>query len=122
LAAIVAALIILWTGWLPIDPILSVLVAVIILKSAWSVVRSAGHILLEGSPPDVSIAAIKKDIEENVPQAGNVHHVHVWSITAERHLLTMHVVPQSGATAREVIEAVNARLSSRFGIDHITIQ
>lgn len=121
-AAIVAALVILWTQWTPIDPILSVLVAVIILKSAWGVVRSAGHILLEGTPPGVSIAEIKADLETQVPLVCDVHHVHVWSITADTHLLTLHVVPTQDAAPQQVIAAVSARLAQRFGIDHVTIQ
>lgn len=121
-AAIAAALVILGTGWTPIDPILSVLVAVIILKSAWGVVRSAGHILLEGTPPGVSIAEVKADLERHVPLVCDVHHIHVWSITADTHLLTLHVVPREGAAPREVIAAVSARLAERFGVDHVTIQ
>lgn len=121
-AAIAAAIIVLWTGWTPIDPILSVLVAVIILKSAWGVVRSAGHILLEGTPPGLSIAQIKADLEEHVPLVHDVHHIHVWSITADKHLLTLHVIPHAGAAPQEVITAVSARLAERFGIDHVTIQ
>jgi len=121
-AAIAAAVVILWTGWTPIDPILSVLVALIILKSAWGVVRSAGHILLEGTPPGVSIAEIKADLETQVLLVHDVHHIHVWSITADKHLLTLHVVPRGQAAPREVIGAVRARLAERFGIDHATIQ
>jgi len=121
-AAIAAALVILWTGWTPIDPILSALVAVIILKSAWGVVRSAGHILLEGTPPGVSTAQIKDDLERNVSFVHDVHHIHVWSITADTHLLTLHVVPCEGAAPQAVIGAVRARLAERFGIDHVTIQ
>jgi len=121
-AAIVAALVILGTGWTPIDPILSVLVAIIILKSAWGVVRSAGHILLEGTPPGVSIPEIKDDLERHVSVVHDVHHIHVWSITADAHLLTLHVVPREGAAPQAVIGAVRARLAERFGIDHATIQ
>lgn len=121
-AAIVAALIVLWTGWTPIDPILSVLVAVIILKSAWGVLRSAGHILLEGTPPEVSIPDVKADLERHVPLVHDVHHIHVWSITADAHLLTLHVVPREGAAPQAVIAAVRARLAERFGIHHVTIQ
>lgn len=121
-AAIVAAVIVLWTGWTPIDPILSVVVALIILKSAWGVVRSAGHILLEGSPPGMSVPEIKADLESQVPVVFNVHHIHVWSITADQHLLTLHVVPRQGVAPEAVIAAVGARLTERFGISHATIQ
>lgn len=121
-AAIVAAVIVLLTGWAPIDPLLSVLVAVIILRGAWGVVRSAGHILLEGAPPSLAIAEIKADLEQHVPLVCRVHHIHVWSITADRHLLTMHVVPRPDVAPQDVIAAASARLLERFGIDHVTIQ
>src|SRR3546814_163873 len=91
-AAIVAALVIMWTGWMPIDPLLSIFVALIVLRGAWRIIQSSGHILLEGVPAGISIADIKADLEQNVTQVRNAHHIHVWSITAEQHLLTVNVV------------------------------
>ena len=121
-AAIVAALVILRWGWTPIDPILSVAVALIICKSAWGVVRSAAHILLEGTPPGLTIAEIKADLERNVPEVADAHHIHVWSITADSHLLTLHAAPAGTATPAQVVTAIRARLHERFGIHHVTIQ
>lgn len=122
LAAIVAAAIVLWTGWMPIDPLLSVLVALIILRSAWQVVRAAGHILLEGAPPGINVDDIKSDLERNVAALADAHHIHIWSMTAESHLVTLHATPATGATASEVITAIQARLAERFGVDHVTVQ
>ena len=121
-AAIVAALVILRTGWMPIDPILSVVVALIILKSAWHVVRSAGHILLEGAPPGVDVNDIKTDLEQHVAPLANAHHIHIWSMTAESHLVTLHATPVAGTTAAELIPAIKARLTERFGVEHVTVQ
>ncbi len=121
-AAIVAAGVIMLTGWMPIDPLLSIFVALIILKSAWQIVKSSGHILLEGTPAGMDLAEIKKDLEENVPQIRDAHHIHAWSITAEQHLLTLHVHPREGMASRDVVAAVRARLVERFKIDHITVQ
>ncbi|MCK9516234.1 MAG: cation diffusion facilitator family transporter [Ottowia sp.] len=122
LAAIGAALVILWTGWMPIDPILSVVVALIILRSAWQVVRAAGHILLEGAPAGINVHDLKADLEQHVPALDDAHHIHVWSITAEKHLVTLHATPAAGATATEVITGIRARLAERFGVDHVTVQ
>lgn len=122
LAAIGAALVILWTGWMPIDPILSVVVAVIILRSAWQVVRAAGHILLEGAPPGIAVSDIKADLEQNVATVANAHHIHIWSMTAESHLVTLHATPAAGASATEVISGIRARLAERFDVDHVTVQ
>jgi len=121
-AAIVAALVIMGTGWVPIDPILSVFVALIVLRGAWQIIRSSGHILLEGTPAGISIADIKADLEQNVAQIRDAHHIHVWSITSGQHLLTVHVVPSGNAQAHEVVAAVRKRVAERYDITHVTVQ
>jgi len=121
-AAIAAACVILLTGWTPIDPILSIVVAVIILKSAWGIVKSSAHILLEGTPEGMSLADIKTDLEQNVTEVRDAHHIHAWSITGERHMITLHVHPAPGVPAREVVVAVQRRLATRFNIEHVTVQ
>ena len=89
-AALVAAGIIILTGWMPADPILSILVALIILRGAWRVVSEAGHILLEGSPPELDVEALVADLTENIDGVERIHHVHAWSITQERCMVTLH--------------------------------
>ncbi|MFM0738762.1 cation diffusion facilitator family transporter [Paraburkholderia xenovorans] len=121
-AAIVAAAVILLTDWTPIDPILSIFVAVIILKSAWGIVKSSAHILLEGTPEGMNLADIKADLEQNVAGVRDAHHIHAWSITGEKHLLTLHVHPTAGAIPRDVVSAVQLRLAQRFNIGHVTVQ
>ena len=121
-AAIVAALVILATGWTPIDPILSIFVAVIILKSAWGIVRSSAHILLEGTPEGIHLDEIKRDLESHVAAVRNAHHIHAWSITGERHMVTLHVHPNPGFSARDTVAAVRERMTERFGVDHVTVQ
>ncbi|MGQ9369193.1 cation diffusion facilitator family transporter [Azospirillum sp. ST 5-10] len=119
--AIVAAGIILWTGWTPIDPILSVLVSLLVLRSALALVRESGHILLEGTPPDVDPARVGAALRD-VDGVVDVHHVHAWSLTGERPLLTLHAVVEDGADSDAVLAAVNRVLRTRFGIDHATVQ
>jgi cobalt-zinc-cadmium efflux system protein len=121
-AAIVAAGVIVLTGWLPIDPILSVVVALIILKSAWGIVRASAHILLEGTPAGMDLAEIKADLELHVPEICNAHHIHVWSITGEQHLVTLHVWPADGVQPRDAVTAVQRRLAAQFSIAHATVQ
>jgi cobalt-zinc-cadmium efflux system protein len=120
--AIVAALVILATGWSPIDPILSILVALLILKSAGGIVRASCHILLEGTPPGLDLAALGADLEAGIPAVQEVHHIHAWSLTAERTMVTLHVRCAPGTEPSTVIPAVSQRLRERFGIDHSTIQ
>ncbi|MFC0402013.1 cation diffusion facilitator family transporter [Paraburkholderia rhizosphaerae] len=121
-AAIIAAIVILLTGWTPIDPLLSIFVAVVILRSAWGIVKSSAHILLEGTPEGIHVADIKVDLEQNVPEVHNAHHIHAWSITGEQHMVTLHVHPAGDANARDVVIAVQRRLAVRFNIDHVTVQ
>jgi cobalt-zinc-cadmium efflux system protein len=119
-AAIIAALVILGTGWTPIDPILSVLVAALILKSAWQVVGASAHILLEGTPMHLDADAIADDLVANVPGVGEVHHVHIWSLTSQQAHVTLHA--RCVDRHAPVIAGINARLREKFGIAHSTIQ
>ncbi|MFP4262039.1 MAG: cation diffusion facilitator family transporter [Halomonas sp.] len=121
-AAIVAALVILATGWTPIDPLLSLLVAALILKSAWKLTREAGHILLEGSPLDPDAARLRREIPEALPAVHDVHHVHVWSLTPGRHLVSLHAAVEAGEDRQATLVAIKALLVERYGIRHATIQ
>ena len=107
-AAIVAALIIIFTGWTPIDPILSVLVAVLILSTAWSLMRDAARVLIEGTPPDMDRAAISADIVANVANVRDLHHVHIWSIDGSRTIATMHACVADGADPVKVVGEIKS--------------
>ncbi|HEY9148956.1 MAG TPA: cation diffusion facilitator family transporter, partial [Gammaproteobacteria bacterium] len=121
-AAIVAAGVILLSGWMPIDPLLSLLVALLILRSAWSLVKKSAHILLEGTPEDVDVELLRQTIREGVAAVEDVHHVHVWSLTPQRPLLTMHVTVADTLECAPVLAQVKQILKQRFGITHSTIQ
>lgn len=122
LAAIIAALVILWTGWTPIDPILSVLVAVLILRSAYHVVRDSAHILLEASPTGFDPGAVADDLTREIPGLVAVRHVHAWSISEERPMATLEAVIASDTDPALTREAIKQRLSERFAIDHTTVE
>lgn len=121
-AAISAAGIILWSGWMPIDPLLSILVALLILRSAWYVVKQSVHILLEGTPEDVDVELLRRAISEGIDAVEDVHHVHVWSLTPDRPLLTMHVSVCNAKDCASVLTQVKTILKDRFGIAHSTVQ
>lgn len=121
-AAIVAALVILATGWMPIDPLLSVLVAMLILRSAWKLTRESGHILLEGSPDGLDAATLRREIPEQLEAVCNVHHVHVWSLTPGRHLVSLHAAIEEGEDRQAALVAIRTLLVERYGLDHVTIQ
>jgi cobalt-zinc-cadmium efflux system protein len=121
-AAITAAVVILSTGWTPIDPLLSVLVALLVLRSAWSVVRQAAHILLEGTPEGFDARQIREAVADAHPDVHDVHHVHIWSLTPDRSLATLHVRVRGGASPAPVLQAVTRMLGERFGLHHSTVQ
>ena len=119
--AIAAALVILATGWTPVDPILSVLVALLILRSAWAVVRDSGHILLEASPTEFNPAEIAADLTGAVPDVTEIRHLHAWSITEARPMVTLEAVVAPGGDAEAARRAIKARLAE-LGFDHATVE
>jgi cobalt-zinc-cadmium efflux system protein len=120
--AIVAALVILRTGWTPVDPILSVLVSFLILRSAWAVVRDSGHILLEASPAGFDAAAIGADLAAAVPDVVAVRHLHAWSITENRPMVTLEAVVPAGADLEAARRRIKSRLADAHGFDHATVE
>jgi cobalt-zinc-cadmium efflux system protein len=120
--AIAAAFIIIWTGWTPIDPILSVLVAVLILRSAWTVVRDSGHILLEASPPEFDATEIAADLRAAVPDVTAVRHLHAWSITESRPMVTLEAIVGPSADPEAARLRIKERLAGTFGFDHATVE
>jgi cobalt-zinc-cadmium efflux system protein len=121
-AAVAAALVIVEAGWTPIDPILSVAVAALVLRSAWGLLRQSGHILLEGTPDWLDVERLRVELSAVVPGVEDVHHVHVWSMTSERSLLTLHVQVTQGTDRDHVLQSIQTYLSKHYGIGHSTIQ
>ena len=120
--AIAAAIVILATGWTPIDPILSILMTVLILRGAWDVTGRAAHVLMEGAPDGFDVAALRADLIAAVPGVTDVHHVHAWMLTAERPLVTLHVCLASSVEPNAALAAIKTRLKDEFGIAHSTVQ
>jgi cobalt-zinc-cadmium efflux system protein len=121
-AALVAGGVIMLTAWTPIDPLLSVLVAAIIVRSGWHVVSASAHILLEGAPKELDTRKIGPDLVVNVEGVDGVHHVHVWSITQSRRMVTLHALVCETTDSDKVVKDIKARLKEKFGLDHATIE
>ncbi|MYZ49002.1 cation diffusion facilitator family transporter [Propylenella binzhouense] len=121
-AAIAAAAIILLTGWMPADPLLSLLVAVLLLRSAWVLLRDSGLILLEGVPPETDRDAVVADLVRETGGVRDVHHMHVWSLDGRQQLATLHARLDPGAEPDRVIAALKRRLQQAHGIQHATIE
>ncbi len=121
-AAILAALVILFTGWMPIDPILSLVVALLIVSSAWYVIRESVHVLLEGAPDGIDIPVLEREIAAAVPGVVNVHHVHVWSLSQEQPLITLHALLDEVGDDQRVLSQIQRLLKDNYGLGHSTIQ
>lgn len=122
-AAIVAAVVIIYTGWMAIDPILSVAVAALILKSAWLLVKRSSHVLLEGAPEWLDVGAMQDDLVAKVSAVESIHHVHVWGMTPQDLMLTMHVcIHGEAANPTDIIRQVKTVVQMEYGIGHSTIE
>jgi cobalt-zinc-cadmium efflux system protein len=121
-AAVVAALVIISTGWMAIDPLLSIVVALIILRSAWRVVADSGHILLEGSPPGFDSRALRDELRSALPFVLDVHHVHAWSISQERPMVTLHASIAINTDSATAVREIKRLLARHFRITHATVE
>lgn len=122
-AAIIAACVIIYTGWTPIDPILSVVVALLILRSAWALVRRSAHVLLEGAPDSLDIDSMQAKLIAEVPTVASIHHVHVWGLTPQELMLTMHVrLKTEPGNPTDCIRHIKDVLREQYGIGHSTIE
>lgn len=121
-AALVAGALIWWKGWMVADPLLSVFVALLMLRTGWSVARQSAHVLLEGAPEGLDESAIVAAVENGVPAVASVHHVHAWSLSDEKPVVTLHATLQADAGRDAALLAIQAVLEKRFGIQHSTIQ
>ncbi|HSK18732.1 MAG TPA: cation diffusion facilitator family transporter [Longimicrobiales bacterium] len=119
--AIAAALIILSTGWMPADPIISVIVALLILGGAWRLVRESVDVLLEAVPRHIDMSAVEAAIRR-IPGVEEVHDLHVWTLTSGFLAMSGHALITDPARHQETIGAVHDLMHREFGISHVTIQ
>lgn len=120
---VIAGVVILLTGWLYIDPILSLAIAALIAYGALGIVRETVNLLMEGTPREINLAAITRQIA-STPNVSGVHDLHVWALSSEQVALSCHVVVGdiSLGDAEHVIRDLEHRLCDRFAIGHTTIQ
>jgi len=121
-AASVAAIIILLTGWTLADPLLSLLISALILRSAWAITRESADVLLECVPAGFDVAHIEAELRGHVPGLIGVHHVHVWTITGERPTVTLHANLARGTAHGDALSAIHVRLRERLNVEHATVQ
>src|SRR5215471_17251471 len=122
MGAILASIAILVSGYYLADPLISVVVAVLILWSSWMVIRDAVDILLEGTPAHINIVSLREEMSR-VDGVGSVHDLHVWTLTSGVLAMSCHIVVQDEQLSRmELLTRVNSVAREDFHIDHTTIQ
>jgi cobalt-zinc-cadmium efflux system protein len=121
-AAVLAALAIRWFGWLWADPVLSMLVGLLILNSAWRLLRMSAHILLEGVPDGMDSAAVEVSLRGADPSIRDVHHLHVWQLASGSRMATLHAELKEPADSAQALRAIKRMLLENFGIQHVTVQ
>jgi cobalt-zinc-cadmium efflux system protein len=120
-AAIVAGAVVAATGWMPIDPILSLLVAVLVLRSTWLLLKASTHVLMEGVPVHLSYEEIGRALTR-VPGVAAVHDLHVWQMTTDRTAMSAHLLIRDAQAWPQILAAAQHLLAERFRIDHVTLQ
>lgn len=119
--AIAAALIIWQWGILWVDPLLSIFVSILILRSAYRVIKDSSHILLEGKPQELDTEQIRSDLME-LSGVVDVHHMHLWSISEQEPLMTFHALIEDDFLGDDMIDVMLEMLRVKHGLTHATIQ
>lgn len=118
---IIAAIIMLTTGWYYADPIISAGIGLFILPRTWILLKDAVGVLLEGTPADVNVALLKEKILK-IEGVIDVHDLHVWSLTSGINAMSAHVAIKEGVSAKNILENIQAIIKTEFNIAHTTIQ
>ena len=121
IGVIVAAIIMLTTGWYYADPLISAGIGLFILPRTWMLLRDVVGVLLEGTPSDVNPTALREAIT-GVPGVADVHDLHVWSLTSGVNAMSTHVVMANGVASDNLLARITQRITSDFTIAHVTIQ
>jgi cobalt-zinc-cadmium efflux system protein len=121
LGVAIAAVVILLTDWVQADPLVSILIGVLVLASAWSVVRDSTSILLESTPRGIDADGLGRRLA-SMPGVVEVHDLHVWTITSGFPALSAHVLVRPGDDCHERRRELERLLYSEFGIEHTTLQ
>jgi len=120
-AALIAGVVITFTGWMPIDPLLSLVIGALIVISSLRLLREALHGLMEGVPLHLSPEEIGRAIA-SLPGVASVHDLHIWSVAPEEPMLSAHLMVRDLQRWETVLAEARALLHERYGIEHVTLQ
>ncbi len=108
--------------WTYVDPLLAFLVVLVLFRGALKVMLESGHILLEGVPTGFDLETIKSTLKQEVPCVLDIHHVHVWALTPELPMITLHAIITADCNSATAIADIKTTILDEFQIDHSTIQ
>jgi cobalt-zinc-cadmium efflux system protein len=118
---LLAAAVILATGWMPIDALVSVGIGLFMVARTWRLLTQVVNVLLEGTPPHLDVGEIEAAMGE-VAGVRRVHELHVWTLTSGREAMSAHVVVEDVGESERLLDELHRVLHARFGVDHTTIQ
>jgi cobalt-zinc-cadmium efflux system protein len=121
IAALIAGAVIHFTGWMPIDALLSLLICALILFSTLRLLREALQVLMEGVPLNIDLNVVGQSLAA-LPGVISVHDLHIWTPASGAPALSAHVVVEELSNWMKTLEALRALLSTRYGIEHVTLQ
>jgi cobalt-zinc-cadmium efflux system protein len=118
---VIAAAVIYFTGFLPIDPLLGMAFGVVLLVASWGIIRDSLFILMEGAPRGIDLSAVARALDQ-LPHVIGVHHVHAWTLTSNKHVFSAHLRIDKPEDASSVLRQAHDLLRERFGFYFSTIQ
>ncbi|MCB1522417.1 MAG: cation transporter [Hyphomicrobiaceae bacterium] len=121
LLIIVAALVIQFTGFMLIDPLLGMAFGFVLVWASWGILRESAHLLLEGTPPEISLAEIARALEE-IGGVADVHHVHAWALTSGKYVFSAHLRIAKGHDPQTALTTAHAMVRERYGFMFATLQ
>ena len=121
LLIIVTALVIKFTGFLLIDPLLGMVFGFVLLWASWGILRDAAHLLMEGTPADINLADVSRELQ-SIDGVNDAHHVHAWALTSGRYVFSAHLRIGKGTDNERILNSAHKMLKERFGFFFGTLQ
>ena len=121
LGVVLAGAVYLWRGWAWIDPVLSLVIAVVIVAGTWGLLRQSVHLLFDGVPEGIDLGAVRRGLL-GLPGVAGLHDLHVWAMGTDANAATAHLVLADGGDSAAVLQAATRLLQQDHGIGHATLQ
>jgi cobalt-zinc-cadmium efflux system protein len=121
LGVVIAGLVMLFTGWYWLDPLVSLVIVAVILMGTWGLLRESTHLALNAVPPHIDLSAVA-DYLRKLPGVTDIHDLHIWGMSTTESALTVHLVMPSGYPGDVVIDTITQGLNERFSVHHSTLQ